>query len=540
MRIRNHVLVWFGGLVLTAFTQGLTAAQDAPPGRIVFETRQTPRLTFHVDPALADSADRLTAMIERRVIEADEAAARRVREAAGFAGMVDAANALLGVSPDEELAQKQQEVGGFFSRLDWFVFAPADRLEVTLVDRPRALDHLRAGGKLPGVRYDQAEDRAYAPIDRVLNSDSPPEARWLTEITMSVRPGQPDHEVGRTWFSLVNVSGRMNRGLALHEVAELTLLSGWAKRRVDPHWRWFSDGVANAVTLRVLRNHGHADEAALMRDTFGTDAHAERQGTLNLRYWLEATYEPKVEALGESERRDARYAFATAEVERLIEDHGTGWIAEVRAELDASPRPGSALIVDAIQRSTGVDMDARLDAYQSFTDRDAEVLRLAEAYGNARAAENYDAAAVAAMRLLELQFVRRDRAPTANAYLAVVKPLTFSDHPGDALAVLRKIDEMFGDRLDRSDRLELAVMAALTAVRAGDLAAGDPLVQPMIDHQPDHALPLLFLAHRAHASGDPAAADRLARQAEAALSARADPDLRLGFEAEVRRLKREP
>ena len=192
--------------------------------------------------------------------------------------------------------------------------------------------------------------------------------------------------------------------VALHEVAEITFAKPWIDRRVDPHWRWFSDGLANAIALRVMEEAGDHDAAAAARHDYATAPLADLRGEANLRYWLERTHQPEIESHGEDDLNLARYAFALEEIERIIDLHGTDWIAQVAADLNDSPTPGSQAIIDAIQRHTGEAMDERLDAYQSFATTEEGVARYTAQMSEALRFKNNAAALPPAIRRLEISY----------------------------------------------------------------------------------------------------------------------------------------
>lgn len=411
---------------------------------ITFTTNQTPRLTFFVDPALSDRAQNLMQLIEKKIETADAAEAKLEETLVLADELLPAVNRLLGVTPDVELANQQQTYFMFFSGGSSLRFAPPGELEITLVDRDNAKGHLRAGGSLPDITYDSANDTAIVQINRNIKHDSPVEARDLKRLTMVVMPDQTDDQVGQGYFQIVTSMQDVMLGLALHEVAEWTLLHGWAERRADPHWRWFSDGVANAVAYRVLRDTGRQEDEQAMRDGYRPEHYAEYRDDLNLRYWLEVRFEPPVNAGGENERRLARYTYATVEVERLIAEHGTEWIAEVLNQLRGAEEPGSAVIFDTIRQTTGVEIADRLEAYQLFADRDKSILTYAETYAESIALSNYDDAAIAAIRLLELQFTEIRAGPSPHIYRLIAKALTLGGHDDQARTVLKQIDELAG------------------------------------------------------------------------------------------------
>ncbi|MEM8738893.1 MAG: hypothetical protein AAGG38_10525 [Planctomycetota bacterium] len=525
----NHRLAFAvaaAAVVLTTLAAAEPAAPPTPPPQTIpFETHATPRATFRLDPHLAPRKDELIGYWLDRLEQADQRARTLTRFAQLTDRWIDAINTTLGVPAPDGLVEQQTRLLRFFDRKISLVFAPAGALEITLVDYDRAYDHLRAGGTLPHINYDPDTRRATIKINRQITKDSPPQDRQLRQLTASIKPDQPLDQVGRHWFELLGQVNQTQAFIALHETLEYTITVGWAGRNRDPHWRWFSDGLANALTFDLLRRHGFDAEADDMLGVFAPDRFADLKPELNLRYWLEAKFSPPVTAAGETRVRSARYTYATVECQRLLDDHGTAWIGPVLTRLRAADAPSTPLVIEAIRDATDTDLQPRLDAYQSFADRDAGIARYAERYADAVAREDFDAVAAASLRLIELQRVRRQQSLLIQPYFLLAKALASGHHFAESLAVIQHLRERSGNTLSPDDALNLAKFASLIAVRGRNLAAGNPLVQPLIDLDPELAFSLLFRAHRAHTAGDPDLAARLARRALSDLPASNDPNL---------------
>ncbi|MEM9913807.1 MAG: hypothetical protein AAF911_02475 [Planctomycetota bacterium] len=351
---------------------------------------------------------------------------------------IDSITRLLGLEPTAERLTLQRRVFDQFSRGPDIRLAPSGTLEITVVDYENAMNHLRAGGSLPNTAYDPEQDTASIRFDFVgTSTDSP---MIIDHMVVSVRPDKPIEQAADTWFSLQSSSSQTPFiALALHEVAEVSWCEPWADRRIDPHWRWLSDGLANCVTFIALEELGEHDAARQFRQDFDTMPHQALRPHANLRYWLELRFQPQIDGLGEDRLKHARYAFATEEVQRLINDHGTDWIASVVRDVNQSPAPGSAAILAAIQRHTGADMNPRLDAYQPFTTRDDGVDLYAQAYGQAIQADDYPAALNAAVRLVELQFVSLKAGLPERSYVAVGNLLIELGRADEAEAMRRSV-----------------------------------------------------------------------------------------------------
>ena len=376
------------------------ASAETPP--LPLETRVTPQATFLIDPALLDVVGPLVDRMSAGLREHAEQNAKGPTLAADREDYLTAINRLLGQDPDTAAREQQAEVFDFFAFGQPVRFAPGDRLRVTVVQADTAKAYLRAGGSLPHSTYDIATDSVEVKFQLHAGKATP--APFLEELFVPVRPESDLPSAGDFWFQTAEAAREPGLLIALHEVAESTFVLPWVKHRADPHWRWFSDGLATAVALRVMDEAGDHEAAATARQVYATARYADLRNELNLRYWLEATHQPKVDAYGEARLNSARYAFALEEVQRLMDTHGTDWIARVIADLNHSPTPGSQAILDAIQRHTGEVMDERLDRYQPFATAEEGIARYTIQMSEARRFENQAAALPPAIRRLEIAF----------------------------------------------------------------------------------------------------------------------------------------
>ena len=424
----------------TPVSESASAAAADAGSPLQWETRVTPEATFLIDPALIDTAGPLIDRMSTRLHEyADRLAAGPA--AADREVCLAAINQLLGRDPDPALRQLQTRIFATFVDSLGFRFAAGDRLRVTVVTTAHAKAHLRAGGTLPHTTYDAATDRGS--IKYRFTANAKQAMATVEDLIVMVRPGGPVLTAGDPWFEMAADAPDDALLLALHGVAEFTLAQAWIERRVDPHWRWFSVGLAYAIALRAMDEAGQHDAAEAARRHLSTAPVAELRRNANLRYWLEQTHQPAIDGYGEDRLNQARAAFALDEIERLIVAHGTEWIAKVAADLNQSPTPGSRAIIASIQRHTGEVMDERLDEYQSFATAEDGKAHYSHQVENALRRQNFAAALPPAIRELEIGFDRTD--PRTRENMAIVFGLL---HDSGDVEQGQKIRRQFFPELD--------------------------------------------------------------------------------------------
>jgi hypothetical protein len=308
-------------------------------------------------------------------------------------------NRILGVT-DPNLLGWQQEalasLAGAFS---------GPKLTFCLARSTTIKDYLRGGGQLPDFHYDRATDAAeYTPqilIKKQPNAVPVPDG----ELWIPIRP-QVDFAGYVSGFlgTLGTISGPAMTPVAVHEVTEMTLLR--QARPTDAHWRWFSDGLANAITCILVEKHlGPEARKQFARAYDPNDCRAwEKQ--INLWYWMLANYCPygtDVPVQAEMDLQHARYAYATFEAQRLIDRHGIGCVREILDKIAAQDSRTGLDLLRVIQEVTGEDIAVRLLQYQAFTDGKEASEKYVAVCKAALAKKDYEQAFVNLMRVLELR-----------------------------------------------------------------------------------------------------------------------------------------
>jgi len=186
----------------------------------------------------------------------------------------------------------------------------------------------------------------------------------------------------------------------LHEYVEAAIVSRLNPR--DPYFRWFADGGANALAVRLLERYVDNTMAADFSISFDTSRMADQKRSARLRYWMGVTYEVDTAVTADRELNHLRYAWATYEMDRLIKKHGADFIKQV-LDLVVERRPilGRHLVA-AIQQVTKEDFDSTLRQYEDFEDRKVQLLVHLANVDKARKESKFDAAIAELLRAMEL------------------------------------------------------------------------------------------------------------------------------------------
>lgn len=262
---------------------------------------------------------------------------------------------------------------------------------------------LRAGGQLPNFSYDRQRDMVlYSPLIRLVEGEELPE-HFECCVPIGASKGFADYaSAGLGIFQRFLGSGMV--GAAIHEVTEMTLIQ--RLRPTDPYWRWFNDGFANAITHRLTEKY-LGEEAArefAARNDVSRYAHLEKE--LNLRYWMIANFFVDVTPMpveAEADMEYARYAYATAEAQGILERHGTDCVGKILDAIDSRDSRNGSDLLEAIKEVTGEDPQERLSRYQTFKTRAEGIAKYERAYQQAVQEEIYEQMFINVLRLMEVR-----------------------------------------------------------------------------------------------------------------------------------------
>ncbi|MGB2823512.1 MAG: hypothetical protein WBF17_21210, partial [Phycisphaerae bacterium] len=334
------------------------------------------------------------------------------RDIAGIASLrersdraVERVNEIVGFSPSEkEQARQRAFLLGFLDTADkaMRLTRPGRKVTIYIVTRKTSKDYLRKGGKLPGFRYDKATDTAtyeFSMGSKVPNGGRP----GGVELAIPVTPDGAEEEVAMFLAAAGRMRSSTSAGMALHELAEITIL-GHRLKPLDPYFRWFSDGFANAIAIHVLRDVVGGPVAAEFAEAFDVREYADLEKRINLLYWLAADFCVKTPLDSQRRLEYARYNYATREALGLIDRHGMGCVAGIleKACKNASGN-SSRNLISAVKEVTGEDVEKRFLRYQSFKTKAEGLKHHQAAFSAAIARKDYAEALAALLRVHELQ-----------------------------------------------------------------------------------------------------------------------------------------
>jgi len=330
-------------------------------------------------------------------------------------------NKIVGFSPDDKQRAEQRELLLGFLRLteSFRLGAPDRKTTLYVITQESSKDYLRKGGTLPGFTYDKARDKAtyVFKYGRYSRSASRPGKPPGMALVIPVGADAPEKELAK----LLKVIGKVwlspSAGMSLHELAEHTMLNRRLKP-FDPHFRWFSDGFANAIAVQVLGTLVDRKAAAEFAARFDPAQYSVPKQNVNLRYWLGADFEVAAPIESEEHLSKARYCHATQEAVRLVEAHGIGCVAKI---LDAACKKesgnSSADLISAVKEVTGEDIENRLLSYQSFRTAQEGIKQYTKAFRRAYARDDHAPALRALLRLMELHAGAERQHYAVAAYL---------------------------------------------------------------------------------------------------------------------------
>ena len=412
------------------------ADSDLPPIARALGLKAAARQDVHVyyDPALEAHLDIAVAFHDRLVEAAGREKAARNSLLARADEVIDEVNRITASAPTPAQRARQREVLDRFLAFRRFFGEGGYAVRLYVVDGEAAKDYLRQGGTLPGCSYDKAADMAEFQVCLDFARGSPD-----APVDLLIPVGDMDRaeaDLRYTCDDLAeSVKPWMCAVLALHEVVEVTLIH----MRLQPrhaYWRWFTDGMANALAEHLAGEYLGTDVAKAAAEAFDAAPFSDIKQEVNLAWWLasdHAVFEGTPPLRDEARLRLARYAFATQEAKRLIEAHGLEClprILEAASLEDANSREG---LVAAVSAATGDDVASRLRAYQTFGTASEGWDKYTHLGQHALAREDAAKAAAAMFRLRELAENVRPDCDGEAAYL-----VCRAGHEADADRFLHK------------------------------------------------------------------------------------------------------
>jgi len=330
-------------------------AEEPGKGWLQFEMKkiQVGIITVHYDPVYEKDLDFIKSTFQKF----DNTLNAKVKILTKSEAIVDDINNILGET-DKNKKGQVKTLNRFAG-----IFKDIKKMSFYVIPGMKIKDFLRKGGELPDCSYDKENDECAVKFSFETKSSLKNEhmQSWLP-----VPPGQKlEESLGSFIKRFSAITGHGAEGLAIHEVAEMTLQLRIIAR--NPYLRWFADGTANAVAYEILKKHISKERADDFIRHYNIDKYKELTSEVNLQYWTLAKYAIAAEKISEfASIENARYSFATHEMRWLVKKHGIGCIKKIMDEMCIHDAQTDDLIINVIKKVTGKDMTVRLKRYQTF------------------------------------------------------------------------------------------------------------------------------------------------------------------------------
>jgi tetratricopeptide (TPR) repeat protein len=209
-----------------------------------------------------------------------------------------------------------------------------------------------------------------------------------------------------------------------------------------------------------------------------------------------------------SEQRlsNARFAYATFEAQRLIEEHGIECVAQILDRACKEPRNDSRNLVAATREVTGVDVQKRFERYQTFQTKEQGLKKYADRVKAAPEGKGYQEVLSSFLRALELE----GPAPKTYAAIAFVLTLMGNEQGGDrAMEQQLTLSKRDGRQ---EDYFALQKVFVEYALQCRSLKKAHEAAEEVLKKEPDFVPALAVRMDRLKASGDVSGAKEVARR----------------------------
>ena len=302
-------------------------------------------------------------------------------------------NIILGIT-EPDIEKQDKALTGL---LETFSFEKAI-FYIVLQDTTK--DFLSEGGRLPNFTYDKADNTVtYNPEFEATSEDGPDENFEIAFLVTSEETFEKN--ISLIFQVLQKIVGSDKLSIAIHEVVESNLLN--RAKPTDAYWRWFSDGFANAITIEILKKYAGAEIADEFAKAYYISDYKGLEKEINLRYWMGLNFCIKTPLEYENELSLARYAYATQEAQRLIEQHGIDCVRKIIDKMLTKNTRTAQDILQAVNEVTGENMQQRFGHYQTFESRQDGLAKYGSLFNTAVEKKDYEQMLVNLLRSLELQ-----------------------------------------------------------------------------------------------------------------------------------------
>ena len=302
-------------------------------------------------------------------------------------------NTILGIT-EPDIEKQDKALTGLLGAFSF------ENMTLYIVLQDTTKTFLSEGGRLPNFTYDKTDNTVTYNPQFVTTSESGPVKSF--ELAFLVASEETFEEnISQIFQVLFKAVGSGNLFVAIHEVVESSLLN--RAKPTDPYWRWFSDGFANAITFEILKKYAGIETADEFAKAYYINPYKGLEKEINLRYWMGLNFCIKTPLEYENNLSLARYAYATQEAQRLIEQNGIDCVRKIIDRLLTKKTRTAQDILQAVNEVTGEDMQKRFDNYQTFETRQDGMAKYGGLFSAALEKKDYEQMLVNLMRTLELQ-----------------------------------------------------------------------------------------------------------------------------------------
>ncbi len=302
-------------------------------------------------------------------------------------------NTILGIT-EPDIDKQEKLLTGFL------VAFSIEKMTFYIVLQETTKYFLSSGGRLPNFTYDKDSDTiTYDPEFKTTGKDGPVKNLDFTFLVASEETFEKNIDL--IFQILQKPLGSANLFIAIHEVVESSLLN--RAKPTDSYWRWFSDGFANAITFEILKKYAGIEIADEFAKAYYINAYKGLEKEINLRYWMGLNFCIKTPLEYENNLSLARYAYATQEAQRLIEQNGIECVRKIIDKILTKKTRTAQDMLQAVNEVTGENMQQRFDHYQTFETREDGMAQYGSLFNTALEKKDYEQMLVNLLRTLELQ-----------------------------------------------------------------------------------------------------------------------------------------
>jgi len=390
-------------------------------------------------------------------------------------------NKILGIEDVNNASQNK----AFSKALD--TFASLEIQPLYLVKKRTIKDFLRTGEQLPNFTYDQTKDYVeYKPNIEFTSEDQNPRNLEFPFLIESIETFEKDIRENLKIFQLM--LGDISSGAAIHEFVELSLFLRASP--TDPYWRWFSEGFANAITINILEKYIGPEGADNFLKSYNVNDYKDIEREINLRYWMIANYCILYRDMPTEKGQKfnlARYAYATFEARRLIDEHGIECVHKILDEVSVKKSRTGRDLLETIKNVTGEDMNVRLNAYQGFSNAKEGRKKYITAFKTVSVKQDYEQMLFNLLRGNELLFsLPEDNTEFLKEHRYAANCLFKMGYEKEADTIMTNVIDVFS-KLNLNNGREAGLEAfAIYAIESGKPVKAQKYAEELLKTKPDN------------------------------------------------------